>query len=89
MERVEGASQRNLRRQFLVCASVFLGLFFVEYPPLFLIGYWSWGPVVHKVLSGVFLVLNLAVALYAQRRVGVYRRVSNADDRSARASPEV
>lgn len=47
---------------------VLIGLFFLEYPPIFLFGYWSWGPVTHKVLSGVLLIVNLVVAQYAGKR---------------------
>jgi hypothetical protein len=61
--------RRDIRYQILIAASIFCGLFFVEYPLLFLVGYWSWGPVIHKVLSGLFLVLNLALAEYARKRL--------------------
>lgn len=72
----EGTSQPqagSVRSAFFlylkVAAPVFFGLFFVEYLPLFLVGYWSWGYVVHKVLSGVFIVLNLGVAEFSVRWV--------------------
>jgi hypothetical protein len=51
-----------------VGAPIFFGLFFVEYLPLFAVGYWSWGYWIHKVLSGIFIILNLAIAEYAVRR---------------------
>ena len=51
-----------------VAAPIFFGLFFVEYLPLFAVGYWSWGYWVHKILSGIFILLNLAIAEYAVRR---------------------
>ena len=51
-----------------VAAPIFFGLFFVEYLPLFALGYWSWGYAPHKILSGVFILLNLAIAEYAVRR---------------------
>jgi len=35
-----------------VAAPIFFSLFFVEYLPLFAIGYWSWGYAPHKILSG-------------------------------------
>jgi len=60
----------NLRNPLLVAAVIFLVLFFVEYPPLFLVGYWSWNGTVHKVLSGFFLILNLVVALQVRRKLG-------------------
>ena len=51
-----------------VAAPIFFGLFFVEYLPLFAVGYWSWSGVVHKILSGAFLLLNLGIAEYSVRR---------------------
>jgi hypothetical protein len=51
-----------------VAAPVFFGLFFLEYPPLFIAGYWNWGGLVHKVLSGIFLLSNLAIAEFMVRR---------------------
>jgi len=51
-----------------VAAPIFFGLFFVEYLPLFAVGYWTWSGVVHKILSGAFLLLNLAIAEYSVRR---------------------
>ncbi len=53
---------------------ILLGLFFVEYPPIFLVGYWSWGALVHKVLSGVLIAVNLVITQYAARRLGFFRR---------------
>lgn len=58
----------DLNLYLTVAAPIFFGLFFLEYPPLFLMGYWSWSGLVHKTLSGIFLILNLAVAEYAVRR---------------------
>ena len=64
-----GKPGRSAARLYLtVAAPIFFGLFFVEYLPLFAIGYWTWSGVVHKVLSGAFLLLNLGVAEYAVRR---------------------
>ena len=60
----------GLKHPLLVFAVIFLGLFFVEYPPLFFIGYWSWGGDVHKVISGFFLILNLIIADFARKRLG-------------------
>ncbi len=59
----------HIKYRILIAATVFFGLFFVEYPPLFFVGYWSWGPVVHKVLSGIFLVLNLVIAEYVRKKL--------------------
>ena len=69
----------DLKYQLLVFAVIFLGLFFVEYPPLFLIGYWSWGGDVHKVISGFFLILNLVVAEFARKRAGFASSPQKAD----------
>jgi len=51
-----------------VGAPIFFALFFVEYLPLFAVGYWSWSGTLHKILSGAFLILNLAIAEYSVRR---------------------
>jgi hypothetical protein len=60
----------DLKYQLLVGVSILLGLFFIEYPPIFLLGYWSWGALVHKTLSGILIVLNLLLAQYATKRLG-------------------
>jgi len=65
----------GFKSQLLVALAVYVGLFFVEYPPIFLMGYWSWGGVVHKTLTGVLLILNLLVTQYAARRLGFFRGV--------------
>ena len=68
-EKREGRPRRSDTNLYLtVAAPIFFGLFFVEYLPLFALGYWSWSGTVHKVLSGVFLLLNLAIAEYSVRR---------------------
>ena len=62
----------------LVTAALFFGLFFVEYPPLFALGYWEWpytvGYTAHKVISGLFILLNLGITQYVVRRWGFFRR---------------
>jgi hypothetical protein len=63
----------ELKYQVLITLSFFLGLFFIEYPPLFLAGYWSWGYWVHKILSGAFIVLNLLLTQFLVRRWGFFR----------------
>jgi hypothetical protein len=60
--------------QVAMTVSILVGLFFVEYPPIFLFGYWSWGAVAHKTLTGVLLILNLILAQYAARRLGFFRQ---------------
>jgi len=47
-------------------------LFFVEYPPIFLLGYWTWGGFVHKVLSGVILIMNLLLAQFVAKRLRLF-----------------
>ena len=80
MERV-GFSMNDsiLRNPLLVAAAAFLALFFVEYPPLFLVGYWSWSGDVHKVLSGFFLILNLVIALQVRRMLESSKRARALD----------
>lgn len=51
-----------------VAAPIFFALFFVEYLPLFAVGYWTWSGSVHKILSGGFLILNLVIAEFSVRR---------------------
>ena len=65
--------------QLLVAISILVGLFFVEYPPIFLLGYWSWSGLVHKTITGLLLVLNLLIAQYATRRWGFFRNVGQVD----------
>lgn len=59
----------GFRERLIIGTPIFLALFFVEYPPLFLLGYWTWSAFVHKTLSGVFLILNLVLAQYASGRL--------------------
>jgi hypothetical protein len=63
-----GKPKSDVNLALTVAAPVFFGLFFVEYLPLFAVGYWTWTGTVHKILSGAFLLLNLALAEYAVRR---------------------
>jgi hypothetical protein len=76
----------QLRYQVLITAGIFFGLFFIEYPPLFMLGYWAWpytvGYTAHKVLSGLFIVLNLGITQYAVRRWGFFQKAP----RTARAA---
>ena len=69
----------KFRYQVLITASLFFGLFFIEYPPLFLLGYWSWGYWPHKILSGIFVILNLFLTQYAVRKWGFFQRRPNVD----------
>ncbi|MDA4132441.1 MAG: hypothetical protein OK454_04855 [Thaumarchaeota archaeon] len=70
-----------MRYQLVLFFAIFLSLFFIEYPPLFLAGYWSWGAFVHKVLSGVFLILNLVLADFARKRLGYVSGSPKANDK--------
>ncbi len=63
----------DFRSQVLIALAILVGLFFVEFPPLFLIGYWSWGATVHKILTGAFLIANLVIAQHVARRWGSIR----------------
>jgi hypothetical protein len=69
-----------------VAAPIFFGAFFVEYLPLFAFGYWSWSGVVHKILSGGFLILNLAIAEYSVRRLRSRSGVPKAGANETRAT---
>ena len=63
----------GFKSQLLVTVGILIGLFFVEYPPIFLFGYWSWGALAHKVLTGVLVALNLVITQYAVRRLGFFQ----------------
>ena len=63
----------GFKYQVLLVVFIFVGLFFVEYPPIFLVGYWSWSGTVHKTLTGILLVVNLLLSQYAARRLGLFR----------------
>jgi hypothetical protein len=77
------ATRRGFKYQLLVALGLYVGLFFVEYPPIFLMGYWSWGAVVHKTITGVLLILNLLVTQYSVKRIGLFRAVQKVDDAPA------
>jgi hypothetical protein len=64
----------DVRSQVALALSILVGLFFIEFPPLFLLGYWSWGPTIHKILTGAFLIANLVIAQFVTRRLGFLRR---------------
>ncbi len=63
----------DFKSQVIVALSTLVGLFFIEYPPLFLLGYWSWSASVHKILTGAFLIANLVIAQQVVRRLGFDR----------------
>jgi hypothetical protein len=79
-----GTGMLDSKSQVLLALSILVGLFFVEYPPLFLLGYWSWGAAVHKTLTGAFLVTNLLVAQFVARRLGPVRGGRRTDGSDAR-----
>jgi hypothetical protein len=62
------------RYQLAIALSIYVGLFFLEYPPIFLLGYWSWGALVHKTLTGVLLAANLVLAEYAVKRLHLFEK---------------
>jgi hypothetical protein len=76
---MSGPRTSEFKYQVLITAILFFGLFFIEYPPLFLAGYWSWGYWPHKILSGVFIALNLYLTQYSVRRWGFFHRAPEAD----------
>jgi len=63
----------GFKSQVAVALAFYVGLFFVEYPPIFLLGYWSWGGLVHKAITGVLLAVNLVITQYAAKRLGLFR----------------
>jgi hypothetical protein len=82
---VDGSAQgrlSKLRYQVVVTAIIFFGLFFIEYPPLFELGYWAWpytvGYTAHKIISGIFIILNLGITQYLVRRWGFFHREDKA-----------
>jgi hypothetical protein len=85
---IRGTRKTELSSQLLLALCVLVGLFFVEYPPLFLLGYWSWGATVHKTITGIFLIVNLILAQYATRRVGSFRASAMGDRKKSRLEAE-
>jgi len=73
------SSKLGFKSQLLAALALYVGLFFVEYPPIFLLGYWSWGAVVHKTITGVLLILNLLATQYAAKRLGILQPIQKAD----------
>jgi hypothetical protein len=67
----------GFKAQVAVVLAFYVGLFFIEYPPIFLLGYWSWGALVHKTITGVLLAVNLVITQYAARRMGLFRRAQS------------
>lgn len=70
----------GFKGQLVVSLAILLGLFFLEYPPIFLVGYWSWGALIHKTLSGVLIAANLIITQYAVRRLGFFQGPSTAPE---------
>jgi hypothetical protein len=66
------APRLGFKAQVAVVLAFYVGLFFVEYPPIFLLGYWSWDALVHKTITGVLLAVNLVVTQYVARRMGLF-----------------
>jgi hypothetical protein len=69
----------GFKAQVAVVLALYVGLFFVEYPPIFILGYWAWGGLVHKVITGVLIALNLVITQFAARRLGLFERDKKAD----------
>jgi hypothetical protein len=65
-------SRLGFKSQVAVVLAFYVGLFFVEYPPIFLLGYWSWGAFAHKALTGVLLAVNLVITERAAKRLGLF-----------------
>jgi hypothetical protein len=62
----------GFKAQVAVVLAFYVGLFFLEYPPIFLLGYWSWGALVHKTITGGLLAVNLIITQYAAKRLGLF-----------------
>ena len=62
----------GFKAQVALVLAIYVGLFFVEYPLIFLLGYWAWGAIVHKALTGVLLALNLVMTQYLAKRLGLF-----------------
>jgi hypothetical protein len=69
----------GFKAQVAVVLALYVGLFFVEYPPIFILGYWAWGGLVHKVITGVLIALNLVITQFAARRLGLFERDKKPD----------
>jgi hypothetical protein len=80
----------GFKSQVLVVLGLYVSLFFVEYPPIFLLGYWSWGGLVHKTITGVLLAVNLIITQYAAKRLGLFRSAPKLDSPdSVRHTPRI
>jgi hypothetical protein len=62
----------GFKAQVALVLAIYVGLFFVEYPPIFLLGYWAWGALVHKTITGVLLAVNLVITQYLAKRLGLF-----------------
>jgi len=63
----------GFKAQLLLSIGILLAMFLVEYPPIFAMGYWGWGALIHKVLSGVLIALNLVITQFLVRRLGFFQ----------------
>jgi len=81
---VTKSRRTGLKFQVAISLCILVGLFFVEYPPIFLIGYWSWGALAHKTLSGALIAVNLLITQYSVRRLGYFRSKELIEDDEAR-----
>ena len=51
------STSMGFKAKAAVVLALFIGLFFVEYPLIFTLGYWSWGGLIHKTITGVLIAL--------------------------------
>lgn len=63
----------GFKAQLVLSIGILLAMFVIEYPPIFAVGYWGWGALVHKVLSGVLIAVNLVITQFLVRRLGFFR----------------
>ena len=62
----------GFKAQLLLSIGILLAMFVIEYPPMFAMGYWGWGAITHKVLSGVLIAANLVITQFVVRRLGFF-----------------
>ena len=69
---ISRARKLKLRYQVLLSVLILLAPYSIEYPLVFLFGYWSWGAAAHKSVDGALVILNLLIAQYVTKRLGFF-----------------
>jgi hypothetical protein len=81
------STSMGFKAQVAVVLAIYIGLFFVEYPLIFMLGYWSWGGLVHKIITGVLIALNLVITQYTSRRLSLFGGAQKATRAAGGPSP--